>query len=85
MTKTTSEPFGLMIAGPTQCAGELEVHSPFSGETLANVARCGESHVEPALELAQATFNDKSGWLTVSKRIEILRLAATAYGQPCRG
>ena len=77
MTKTTSEPFGLMIAGPTQCAGELEVYSPFSGETLANVARCGESHVEAALELAQATFNDKSGWLTVSKRIEILRLAAT--------
>ena len=34
-------------------------------------------HVEAALELAQATFNDKSGWLPVPKRIEILRRAAT--------
>ncbi len=54
------------------------MYSPFSGETLAKVARCGESHVEAALELAHATFNDKTGWLTVSKSIEIMRLAAIA-------
>jgi len=72
-----TEQFGLMLAGPSTLVGELEVVSPYSGELLANVDQCGESHIEAALELAHQAFSQKNAWLSVPERIAILQRAAT--------
>ncbi len=76
-----SETFELMLAGPNQNAGTLEVHSPFNDDLLANVAQCGELHIEAALDLAEKTFKNKQGWLNVTQRVAVLNKTANLMQQ----
>ena len=53
-----------------------EVRSPFDGAVLGSVEMVGATEVETALATAHALFRDRSRWLPVARRIEILTRAA---------
>lgn len=57
-------------------AGKLAVTSPFDGRELASIPTAGPQHVDDALAVAYELFRDRSGWLSVPERIEILSKTA---------
>lgn len=72
MTHLTS-----LIPGSGAVTAEpLEVFSPYSGACLATVDRADASQVELALTTAYRLFRNKSAWLRVDQRCEILEKAA---------
>ncbi len=68
--------FPLLNAAGYPPVGSLDVHSPYDGARLANVATSGVAHVEKAMAAAQAKFRDRDAWLSVPERISILELTA---------
>ena len=67
------EHYALMVAdaGDETCE-PVTVHSPYSDEPLATVARADAAQVERALTSAYRLFRDKRGWLGLNQRIAIL-------------
>ncbi|GJM09992.1 MAG: aldehyde dehydrogenase [Lysobacteraceae bacterium] len=66
----------LMLEDSQAPAGTLDVTAPYDGTLIATVETAGEQHVDPALEVAYQLFRDRSGWLPLHRRIEILERAA---------
>ena len=66
-----------MIESGKPATGSLAVTSPFDGRELANVATAGFDHAEDALRAAHALFRDRSSWLSIPQRIEILNETAS--------
>ncbi|MFQ5983820.1 MAG: aldehyde dehydrogenase family protein, partial [Woeseiaceae bacterium] len=66
----------LMLESAKAATGELPVTSPYDGRELDRVATAGMDHVEDALSAAHALFRDRSGWLSIPRRVEILNKAA---------
>ena len=50
----------------------LEVLSPFNGRKVGEVSIHIRKQVEESLERASAVFADRSKWLTIPQRVEIL-------------
>jgi len=65
-----------MLESSRPATGRLCVTSPFDGRELDQVATAGPDHVEDALSVAYAEFHNKSTWLPIPDRIEILNHAA---------
>jgi len=65
-----------MLESGRPATGRLSVTSPFDGRELDQVATAGPDHVEDALSVAYAEFRNKSTWLSIPDRIEILNNAA---------
>lgn len=65
--------YPLMIAGKTTRSQErLTVTAPYDNAEIATLDTADSNAVEQALTTAVNLFNDKSKWLSASKRIEIL-------------
>jgi acyl-CoA reductase-like NAD-dependent aldehyde dehydrogenase len=62
----------LMLESSRPAAGTLAVTSPYDGRELDQVATSGLDHVDDALAAARALFRDRSAWLSIPQRIEIL-------------
>jgi len=71
-----AEHFPMMVPGAASNGARREVRSPYDGGLLGTVDVAGADAVEKALATAYALFRDRSRWLPVAKRIEILRRAA---------
>lgn len=67
----------LMLESGRPATGRLSVTSPFDGRELGQVATAGPEHVDDALSVAYTVFRDKSAWMSIPDRIEILNNAAT--------
>lgn len=68
--------FPLFITGRNgEQATSLEVLAPYTGDVIGTVAKANAADIEAALSTASALFADRSQWLPVSKRIEILERA----------
>jgi len=67
----------LMLESKRAPAGELVVTSPFDGRELDRIPTSGPDHVEDALSAAHALFRDRTSWLSVPERVEILGKAAS--------
>ena len=66
-----------MVESNAAAAGSVGVFSPFDGRELAQVATSGSAHVEDALSAAYAAYRNRSKWLTIPQRVEVLeRMAA---------
>jgi len=65
-----------MLESGRPATGRLSVTSPFDGRELDQVATAGPDHVEDTLSVAYAEFRNKSTWLSIPDRIEILNNAA---------
>lgn len=66
----------LMIVSERPATGSLDVLSPYDGRVLGTLATGGVDHVDDALAAAHALFRDRSRWLSVPQRIEILNNVA---------
>jgi acyl-CoA reductase-like NAD-dependent aldehyde dehydrogenase len=66
----------LMIVSERDPVGMLSVLSPFDGRELDSIPTSGPDHVEDAFEVAYALFRDRSGWLSIPERVDILNKAA---------
>ena len=75
------EQFPLMVPGATPDDPPMDVHAPYDRSLIATVERGGPAVVEKALETAYRLFRDRDAWLSASRRIEILRRAATLMQQ----
>ena len=72
-----SKHYPLMIAGhTTKNKNIITVTAPFDDSKIATLDTADSDAVEQALFTAHHLFNDKSKWLSASKRIEILNKAA---------
>ncbi len=67
--------FANMVPG-TREVSRLSVISPWSGKVIGSVPQLGSDGIQQALELAYSIFRDRSLWLPVAKRIDILKRAA---------
>jgi acyl-CoA reductase-like NAD-dependent aldehyde dehydrogenase len=72
-----SEHFALTVAGGGTPAGQYEVRSPFDDTLLATVDTLGEDLAEQAMQTAYELYRDRSQWLSVPQRLEILERTAT--------
>ena len=66
----------LMLETSRGATGTLAVTSPYDGRELAQLPTGGTEHVHDALAAAQALFRDKSAWLPIPQRLEILAKTA---------
>ena len=64
--------FGLMVPGAVTKAPNRKVVQPFDGSVIAEVAGSDVEVVEHALETAYRLYRNRSNWLPIYKRIEIL-------------
>ncbi|MEM7705169.1 MAG: aldehyde dehydrogenase family protein [Pseudomonadota bacterium] len=64
------------VAGGGEPAGQIEVRCPFDDELLATVETIGEELAEKAMATAHELYRDRSQWLPVTRRIEILEKVA---------
>ncbi len=71
-----SSHFSLMLAGEQPAISKLSVNSPYTGDVIATVDQCGDSHIEAALALAYGTFTDRGQWLSLNQRVAILEKTA---------
>ena len=67
--------YTLQVPG-AQCAGMLEVTSPFDGEIVASIETIDADGVELALSLAHRCYSDRNAWLSADKRAAILERVA---------
>ncbi len=70
------EHFPHMIADTVKPSGRIEVAAPYDRRVIATIDAVDEAGVERALQIARGLFDDKSAWLSVSQRIDILKKAA---------
>jgi len=68
--------YSLMVPGATPAAKKAEVRSPNDMQVIATCDTGGAAVVEKALSTAYALFRDRSKWIPVPKRIEVLHKAA---------
>ena len=66
----------LLLESTRPAAGTLEVTSPYDGRLLAELPTGDVAHVDDAMAAAHGLFRDRSTWLSVPKRLEILTNAA---------
>ncbi len=66
----------LMLVTERKPVGALTVSSPYDGRELARLPTGGPDHVDDALSVAHRLFRDRSGWLSVPERADILIRAA---------
>jgi len=70
----------LMLDSNRPPTSELVVASPFDGRELDRVPTSGPDHIEDALSSAYALFRNRSAWLSIHERVDILGKAATIMG-----
>ncbi len=67
--------FTNMVPGTHETA-RLSVTSPWSGKIIGSVPQLSSDGIQHALELAYSIFRDRSRWLPVAKRMDILKRVA---------
>jgi len=65
-----------MLESSRPAVGTLAVNSPYDGRELAQLETSGQEHVDDALGAAYALFRDRSSWLSIPERLEILARTA---------
>jgi len=63
----------LKLPGISKASTVIEVHAPFSGQTIATLDTADNTTVEMALSTAHRVFRNRAGWLTRQQRISILQ------------
>ena len=72
--------FDMMVPGAKESA-QLSVTSPWNGEVIGSVPVLDSRGADLALSLAHSIFQDRTKWLSVSRRIDILQKTAAIMQQ----
>lgn len=73
--------FKSLIAGNSPVAGRKAVVAPFDGAPIAEIETTGNDGAEMALATAYRLYRDRSSWLPLPRRIEILEKTAVIMGE----
>ena len=73
--------FKSLIAGNSPVAGRKTVLAPFDGAPIADIETTGSDGAEMALATAYRLYRDRSSWLPLPQRIEILEKTAVIMGE----
>ena len=65
-----------MIESDREAVGQLDVTSPYDGRVLETLPTAGIDHVDDAMSAAHGLFRDRSAWLSVPARLDILNRVA---------
>ncbi len=76
-----TERFHSLTVGAHPPAGQRQVFAPFDGALIAEVETVDGAGVEQALETAYRLFRDRSGWLSLPRRIAILERTAALLAE----
>ncbi len=76
-----SEHFGLTVAGGGTPAGQFEVRCPYDDELLGTVDSIGQDLAEQAMATAYGLYRDRSSWLPIPKRLEVLEKTAAIMAE----
>lgn len=68
--------FKMLVPGSDSPSDLLDVKSPYDLQTIATVDAADSSDVEKALKTAHDLYINKAGWLSASKRIDVLENTA---------
>ena len=69
--------YPLLISQATKPDGHIDVLSPYDQTAIASVDYANSAQIEQALETAYSIFRDRSKWLSVKQRVDILDSAAS--------
>lgn len=69
--------YSMLVTAPLPAVGRLPVTAPFDGGTIAEVELAGEASVERALAAARDCFAERGGWLSATRRLDILERSLT--------
>ncbi len=64
--------YSLMIPGAQHNSNKQNVHAPFDGQLIATLETANYAAVEKALATARTLFQDRSRWLSIEQRADIL-------------
>ncbi len=70
-----------MLHKASIAAGVIEVHAPFDRSVIAEVETASADHIDQAMIIAYSLYRDKSRWIPLHKRIEILEKTAHIMSQ----
>ncbi len=73
----TKKTYSLMLHQSSPRAGLLKVYAPYDRSVIAEVETANIEHVNQALYTAYSLYRDKSTWLPLHQRIEILEATAS--------
>lgn len=73
--------FKSLIAGKNSVAGRKVVLAPFDGAQIAEIETTGSDGAEQALATAYQQYRDRSRWLPLPQRIEILEKTLVIMGE----
>lgn len=73
--------FSLMVHKKSTASGVIEIYAPYDRSVIAEVETANAEHVEQALNVSYTLYRDKSNWLPLHKRIEILEKTARIMTQ----
>ena len=65
-----------MLHNASDPAGVIQVHAPFDRSVVAEVETANAEHVDQAMSIAHELYRDKTSWIPLHKRIEILEKTA---------
>ena len=65
-----------MLHDSAPAAGQLEVFAPYDRSVIAEVETANAEHIDQALKVAYSLYRDRSNWLPLYRRIEILETTA---------
>jgi len=71
-----TEHFEMLIPGADASADLLNVTAPYDLQLIATVDTADSAAVEKALQTAHQLYTDRAGWLSATKRIEVLENTA---------
>ena len=61
-----------------QCTdGDVDVYAPYDNKHIASIPSTDAAGIETALTTAYSVFQDRSKWLSTSRRVEILKKLCT--------
>jgi len=69
--------YSLMISGAKRSDNALNVHAPFDGQLIATLETANHAAVEKALSTAHMLFRNRSSWLSIEQRVDVLDKTAT--------
>jgi len=69
--------YPLLVAGSGSGDAPLEVTAPYDGALIATLDTADDAAVDRALSTAYSLFRDRSNWLNIEQRVEILKRAAS--------
>ena len=77
----TPERWPLLMSKNRAAAAINKITAPYDGTVIAEVETASLAHIDDALDMADALYRGKAGWLPLAERVAILERTATIMSE----